>query len=105
MNAILYIQDIKIINNFRDRISDIKTIKKIAMKKPNIVVDLLAVTDVCIEASEARAWHLGSHGKGPSKKKQDDREVSTTNCGDRENHGDRGDRRDRGDRGYRENHQ
>jgi hypothetical protein len=43
-NAIPYIQDIEIINAFRGRVSDIKT-----------VADLLAVADVCIEASEAWA--------------------------------------------------
>jgi hypothetical protein len=32
-NAITYIQDIEIINAFRDRVSDIKTIEEIAMKK------------------------------------------------------------------------
>jgi fructose 1,6-bisphosphatase len=52
-NAIPYIQDIKIINAFRDRVSDVKTVEEIALKKPKTVVDLLAVTDVCIEASEA----------------------------------------------------
>jgi hypothetical protein len=52
-NAIPYIQDIKIINVFRDGVNDIKTVEEIAMKKPKIVVDLLAVTDVCIEASKA----------------------------------------------------
>jgi hypothetical protein len=54
-NAIPHIQDIEIINAFRDGISDIKTVEEIAMKKPKTVADLLAVADVCIEASEARA--------------------------------------------------
>jgi hypothetical protein len=49
----LYIQDIEIINAFRDGVSDIKIVKEIIMKKPKMVVDLLAVTDVCIEAVEA----------------------------------------------------
>jgi fructose 1,6-bisphosphatase len=52
-NTISYIQDIEIINAFRDEVSDIKTIEEIAMKKPKIVADLLAVADVCIVASEA----------------------------------------------------
>jgi hypothetical protein len=30
-------------------------VEEIAMKKPKIVTDLLAVADVCIEASEAQA--------------------------------------------------
>jgi hypothetical protein len=77
-NAIPYIQDIKIINVFRDGVNDIKTVEEIAMKKPKIVVDLLAVTDVCIEASKAWARLLESRGKGTSRKK-DDREVNTTN--------------------------
>jgi hypothetical protein len=91
-NAIPYIQDIEIINAFRDGVSDIKTVEKITMKKPRTVADLLAVADVCIEASYARTRLLESRGKGPSKKKQDDREVMTTVRGDHR------------DRGYHENH-
>jgi hypothetical protein len=52
-NAIPHIQDIEIIIGFRDGISDIKIVEEIAMKKAKMVVDLLAVVDVCIEASEA----------------------------------------------------
>jgi hypothetical protein len=52
-NAIPYIQDIEIINAFHDGVSNIKTVEEIAMKKPKTVADLLAVTDVCIEAFEA----------------------------------------------------
>jgi hypothetical protein len=48
------------------------------MKKPRMVADLLAVAEVCIEASEARARLLESRGKGPAKKKQDDQEVNMT---------------------------
>jgi hypothetical protein len=88
-NAIPYLQDIEIINAFRDRVSDIKTVEEIAMKKPKTVADLLTVVDTCIEAFEARARLLESCGKEPSKKKQDDREVNMT------------DRGDRGDCGYR----
>jgi hypothetical protein len=54
-NTIPHIQVIEIINTFRDGVSDIKTVEEIAMKKPKTVADLLAVADVCIEASEARA--------------------------------------------------
>jgi fructose 1,6-bisphosphatase len=50
-NTIPYIQDIEIINVFHDGVSDIKTVEDIVMKKPKIVADLLAVVDVCIEAS------------------------------------------------------
>jgi hypothetical protein len=50
-------------------ISDLKTVGKIVTKKPKTVVDLLAVTDVCIEAFEARARLLESHGTSLSKKK------------------------------------
>jgi fructose 1,6-bisphosphatase len=50
-NTIPYIQDIEIINVFHDGVSDIKTVEEIVMKKPKIVADLLAVVDVCIEAS------------------------------------------------------
>jgi hypothetical protein len=49
-NTIPYIQDIKIINAFHDRVSDVKTVEEIAMKKAKVVADLLAVADVCIEA-------------------------------------------------------
>jgi hypothetical protein len=84
-NAIPYIQDIKIINASPDGVSDIKTVEGIAMKKPKMVALLLAVADMCIEASEAQAWLLESRGKGLSRKK-DDRELNTA---------------DRGDRGYR----
>jgi hypothetical protein len=57
------------------------------MKKPRMVADLLAVTDVCIEASEARAQFLESHNKGlPRKKQQDDREVNTADRRDCGNH-------------------
>jgi hypothetical protein len=52
-NVIPYIQDIEIINAFCDRVSDIKTVEEIAMKKPRMVANLLVVADVCIEASEA----------------------------------------------------
>jgi hypothetical protein len=76
-NDIPYIQDIKIINAFRDGVSNIKAVEEIAMKKPKTVVtDLLAVADVCIEASKARARLLESRGKGASMKK-DDHEVNT----------------------------
>jgi hypothetical protein len=59
------------------------------MKKPKTVAELLVVIDMCIEAFEARARLLESQGKGPSRKK-DDREVNTTDQGDRK------DRRDHG---------
>jgi hypothetical protein len=51
--AIPYIQDIEVINAFHDGVNDIKTVEDIAMNKPKMVVDLLTVTDVCIEALEA----------------------------------------------------
>jgi hypothetical protein len=89
-NVILHIQDIEIINVFCDGINDIKIVEEIAMKKPKMMANLLTITDICIEASEAWAQLLESRSKGPSRKK-DDREVNTA---------DRGDRKDRGDRGY-----
>jgi hypothetical protein len=76
-NSISHIQDIEIINAFRDGVSDIKTVEEIAMKKPKMLADLLAVTDICIEASEARAQLLESRGKGPSRKRND-WEVNST---------------------------
>jgi hypothetical protein len=88
-NVIPHIQDIEIINAFRDDVNDIKTMEEIVMKKPKTVADLLTVADVCIEAFKARARLLESHGKGASRKK-DDWEVNTTNRGDRKDHGDRG---------------
>jgi hypothetical protein len=66
-------------------------VEKIAMKKPKTVVDLLAVANICIEASEAQARLLESRGKGSSRKKED-WEINTT---------DRGDQKDRGERWYR----
>jgi hypothetical protein len=89
-NAILYIQDIKIINVFHDGVSDIKIVEEIAMKKPKTVTDLLAVADVCIEASEARSRLLETQGKRTLRKKED-REVYTV---------EQGDHKDRGDHGY-----
>jgi hypothetical protein len=69
-NTIMYIQDIGIINVFCDGVSNVKTVEEIAIKKPKIVADdLLIVTDVCIEASQARSRLLESHGRGPSKMK------------------------------------
>jgi hypothetical protein len=82
----LYVQDIEIINAFYDGASDIKIVEEITMKKHKTVVDLLIVVDVCIEASEAWALLLESRGKGPSRKK-DDREVNTTDQGDRNDRG------------------
>jgi hypothetical protein len=67
-NTILYIQDIEIINVFHDGVNDIKTVEEIAIKRPKMVVDLLAVADICIEASEAWPRLLESHDKGPMKK-------------------------------------
>jgi hypothetical protein len=61
-NAISYIE---IVNAFHDRVSDVKTMEEIAMKKAKMVAKLLTVTDVCIEASEAQAQLLESRGKGP----------------------------------------
>jgi hypothetical protein len=81
-NNIPYIQYIKIINASRDGVSDIKTVEEITMKKPKIVFDLLTVADVCIEASEIRARHLESRGKGTSRNK-DDHEVNIADWGDR----------------------
>jgi hypothetical protein len=82
-NAIPYIQDIEVINAFHDKVSDIKTVEEITMKKPRTVTDLLTVADICIEDSEPRARLLESRGKGPAKKKQDDQEINTTDRGDR----------------------
>jgi hypothetical protein len=66
---------------FHDGVSDVKTVKEIAMKKPKMMADLLVVADICVEASEAQARLLKSHGKGPSRKR-DDRVVNTVERGD-----------------------
>jgi hypothetical protein len=55
------------------------------MKKPKMMAYLLAVADVCIEASEARARLLESRGMGPSRR-LDDREVNTAEQGDQKDH-------------------
>jgi hypothetical protein len=81
-NTILYIQGIEIINAFRNGVSDIKTAEEVDMKKPKTVVDLLAVADVCIKASEARAQLLESRGKGTSRKKEE-HEVNIANRSNR----------------------
>jgi hypothetical protein len=88
-NGIPYIQDIKIINAFHNGVNDLKTMEEIDMKKPKTVADLLAIADVCIEASEARARLLESRGNGPSKKKED-HEVNIADRGDHKDHGYRG---------------
>jgi hypothetical protein len=67
-NAIPYIQDIKIINAFRDRVINIKTVEEIDIKKPKTVADLLAVTNTCIEAFEARACFLSLEARGPQRR-------------------------------------
>jgi hypothetical protein len=85
-NNIPYIQDIEIINAFRDGVSDLKTVEEIAMKKPKTVVDLLTVADVCIEASEAWARLLEFQGKGLSRRR-DDREFNTAERGDQKDRG------------------
>jgi hypothetical protein len=77
-NAILYIQDIEIINTFHDEVGDIKTMEEISMTKPKMVANLLTVAGTCIEASKSWTRLLESHGKGPSKKKQDNPEVNKT---------------------------
>jgi hypothetical protein len=85
-NDISYIQNIKIINTFRDGVNDLKTMEEIAMKKLKTVADLLAVADVCIEASETRAKLLESRGKGSSRRRND-REINTTERGDQKDRG------------------
>jgi hypothetical protein len=85
-NAIPYIQNIEIINAFYDGVSNVRIVEEITMKKLNMMADLLAVADICIEASEAQAWVLESHGKGSTKKRQDGQEVNTTDRGDHGDH-------------------
>jgi hypothetical protein len=63
-NAIPCIQDIERISAFCDGVSDIKTVGEITMKKSKTVADLLVVTDICIDAFEARARLLESRARG-----------------------------------------
>jgi hypothetical protein len=86
INDIPYIQDIEIINAFRDSVSDLKIVEEIVMKKTKTVTGLLAVADVCIEASKAQTRLLESRGKWLSRRR-DDREVNTTERGDQKDHG------------------
>jgi hypothetical protein len=60
--------------------------EEIAMKKPKTVAELLAVADICIEASEVRACLFESRGKGPSRK-NDDRKVNTVQQGEQRDRG------------------
>jgi hypothetical protein len=85
-NDIPHIQDIEIINAFRDGVSDLKTVEEIAMKKPKTMANLLTVADVCIEASEAQARLLESWDRGASRKRGD-REVNTAERGDQKDRG------------------
>jgi hypothetical protein len=52
------IQDIEIINTFYNRVSDIKTVEEIIMKKSKTVADLVTVIDVCIEVAKESSSEL-----------------------------------------------
>jgi hypothetical protein len=75
-NAIPYIQDIEIMNAFHDEVSDLKIVEEIAIKKPKMVADLLAVA--CIEAFEAWTRLLESRGKGPQRRWMIERSTQLT---------------------------
>jgi hypothetical protein len=77
-NAISYIQDIKTINAFYDGVRDVKIVEEITMKKLKTMIDLLAVTDVCIEASEAHARLLESWARGPQGRRMTTRLTKLT---------------------------
>jgi hypothetical protein len=64
-SAIPYIQDIEIINAFRDGVSNIKIVEEIAMKKSKTVVDLLTVANTCIEASRPGLDSSSPVARGP----------------------------------------
>jgi hypothetical protein len=66
-NAILYIQDIDIINAFHDGVNNIKIVE-IAMKKLIMVDDLLAIADICIEASKPGLDFLSLVTRGPRRR-------------------------------------
>jgi hypothetical protein len=68
-NAIPNIQEIKIINAFRDRVTDIQTIEEITMKKPKVMANLLAIADECIEASEVQAPLLDACKRPPQRRR------------------------------------
>jgi hypothetical protein len=50
-------------------------VEEIAMKRPKTMADLLTVTDICIEASEAQDRLLESRGKGPLRKRMTGRST------------------------------
>jgi hypothetical protein len=63
-NVISYIQDIEIINAFRDEVSDIKTVEEIAMKKPRTVADMLVVVDMSLSLSKPGLDFLSPAARG-----------------------------------------
>lgn len=76
-NSIPHIQDIEVINAFREGVTDGPTVDRLALKKPKTVGQLLAIANGCIEMAEARSLLEGGNGK----KKNDDREVHVTGSG------------------------
>jgi hypothetical protein len=67
-NAILYFQDIEIINNIHDGVSDIETVEEIAMKKPKIVTVLLVVTDDASRPMRPELGSLNHMARGPRRR-------------------------------------
>jgi hypothetical protein len=67
-NAISYIQDIEIINAFRDEVSDIKIVEEIAMKKPIMVADMLVVVDMSLSLSKPGLDFLSPAARGPQRR-------------------------------------
>lgn len=70
-NVIPNIQEIKVINACCDGVTDVTTIERVAIMKSKTMAQLLAITNECVEVSEAR-YHLE---KGKGKKKHKDQEV------------------------------
>jgi hypothetical protein len=60
-------------------------VEEIAMKRPKTMADLLTVTDICIESSEAQDRLLESRGKGPSIPWNDEIRETTEDTGTAEN--------------------
>jgi hypothetical protein len=77
-NAIPYIQNIDIINVFHDVVSDIKIIDEIDMKKPKTIADLIAVADVCIEASDVGHDSWNPEAWGPHERRMIVRSTQLT---------------------------
>jgi hypothetical protein len=89
-NAIPYIQDIKVINVFRDGVGDIKIVEEISIKSLKWWSICLQLLMFALKALRLNPVSLNHATRGPPRKKQqDNQEVNTAD------HGDHGNRRNR----------